>query len=404
MPDLTSLLERADRAASRVPLPADGFERLRVRRDRKQRNQRIAAGVVGIAVFLAAVWIVTSVGSFDRTQTPARPGEETKPAESHEEPGNPGRVRGTPPANGVPEVDYLIDLNTEVMTPLPESIIRTAGETAEADWPPWLRTPRSCSGGDCGDAEYVVSPDGSLLAYVGTGDEGTPQIFIAGIDGTGVRQMTHAPIGATSPAWSPDGTMIAYASSGGEPARATGVFVLDVATGESTRVTDGFVSFWDGLQFTPDGSSLVYSPSSPTDDCPYQGCTLLQRVPIAGGPSTVLIGPGTDAWEFLAGAGNGSLSPDGSLVTFNAEARVMHGVRRWVANADGTGLRELPGCYDAIPAGTWSPDGSRIACNESLPPTYAVILVVDVATGDARRVASAVSATWLDDHRLLVEV
>jgi hypothetical protein len=44
------------------------------RRDRKRRNQRIAAGVVGIAVFVAAVWIVTSVGSFDRTQTPAVPG------------------------------------------------------------------------------------------------------------------------------------------------------------------------------------------------------------------------------------------------------------------------------------------------------------------------------------------
>ena len=50
------------------------FERLVRRRDRKRRNQRIAAGVVGIAVFVAAVWVVTSVGSFDRTQTPAVPG------------------------------------------------------------------------------------------------------------------------------------------------------------------------------------------------------------------------------------------------------------------------------------------------------------------------------------------
>ena len=44
------------------------------RRDRKRRNKRIAAGVVGIAVFVAAVWITTSGLSFDRTQTPvARP-------------------------------------------------------------------------------------------------------------------------------------------------------------------------------------------------------------------------------------------------------------------------------------------------------------------------------------------
>jgi hypothetical protein len=52
------------------------------RRDRKRRNQRIAAGVVGIAVFVVAVWIVTSVGSLDRSETPAVPGPaETGPAE-----------------------------------------------------------------------------------------------------------------------------------------------------------------------------------------------------------------------------------------------------------------------------------------------------------------------------------
>jgi hypothetical protein len=391
-----------DRFEPLFQVPEPSFERFLRRRDRKRRNQRIAAGVVGIAVFVAAISVVMTGWPFVRSQTPAAPGNETKPAGSAEEPGPAGRVRGRPPASGVPEVDYVIDLNTEVMTPLPESIIRTAGETAEADWPSWLRTPHVCAGPDCGDAEYAVSPDGSLLAYVGTGDQGTPQIFIAGIDGSGVRQVTHAPIGATSPAWSPDGTLIAYASSGAAPATAGGVFVLDVATGESTRVTDGFVYHKDGLQFTPDGSSLVYTHVAPAEDCSYPGCGYLHVVPIAGGPSTVLIGPGTDAWEVLSSAGNGALSPDGSLVTFDGVGSAD--VTRWVANADGTGLRELPGCFEGIPAGIWSPDGSRIVCNESLPPTYAVILVVDVATGDARRVAIGVSAIWFDDHRLLVEV
>ena len=47
--------------------PDDSLERLR-RRDRKRRNQRIAAGVVGIAAFVAAVWIATSVASLDRSE------------------------------------------------------------------------------------------------------------------------------------------------------------------------------------------------------------------------------------------------------------------------------------------------------------------------------------------------
>jgi hypothetical protein len=72
MSDLRTILERGVGGATPPP---DGFERMLRRRDRKRRNQRITAGVVGIAVFVAAVWIVTSIGSFDRKQTPAVPGE-----------------------------------------------------------------------------------------------------------------------------------------------------------------------------------------------------------------------------------------------------------------------------------------------------------------------------------------
>jgi hypothetical protein len=68
MNDTKDLLQRA---RSQFPPPEGVMDSLIRRRDRKRRNQRITAGVVGIAVFVAAVWIVTSVGSLDRTQRPA---------------------------------------------------------------------------------------------------------------------------------------------------------------------------------------------------------------------------------------------------------------------------------------------------------------------------------------------
>jgi hypothetical protein len=69
------------------------------RRDRKRRNQRITAGVVGIAVFVAAVWIVTSGGWFDRTETPAVPGPaETGPPPTSERVG----FIGLPPEGAAP--------------------------------------------------------------------------------------------------------------------------------------------------------------------------------------------------------------------------------------------------------------------------------------------------------------
>jgi hypothetical protein len=72
-----------ERIARRVSVPEPAYERMLRRRDRKRRNQRITAGVVGIAVFVAAVWIVTSVGSVHRSETSVVPGGDvTAPAET----------------------------------------------------------------------------------------------------------------------------------------------------------------------------------------------------------------------------------------------------------------------------------------------------------------------------------
>jgi hypothetical protein len=60
-----------ERIARRIPIPEPAYERMLRRRDRTRRNQRSTAGVVGIAVFVAAVWIVTSGRPTDRTQRPA---------------------------------------------------------------------------------------------------------------------------------------------------------------------------------------------------------------------------------------------------------------------------------------------------------------------------------------------
>jgi hypothetical protein len=79
MSDRFDVLERF---APLFEVPEPSFEGFLRRRDRKRRNQRIAAGVVGIAVFLASIWIVTN-SPFDQTQTPAVPGgAETGPTET----------------------------------------------------------------------------------------------------------------------------------------------------------------------------------------------------------------------------------------------------------------------------------------------------------------------------------
>jgi Tol biopolymer transport system component len=353
------------------------------RRDRKRRNQRISAGVVGIAVFVAAIWIVTSVGSLDRSETSVVPGgdvtgpAETGPAETGPAQSGPTETGPSETRQGIADLpvsvtDYLVDLETGARTPLPESIVGMYDVTSD----------------------YAVSPDGSRLAFTGPIGKGRGKaIFVANLDGTGVEQVTSVdagvlerPAGGGDPAWSPDGSRIAYV--GGRGGWWGNVFVVDLATGATTQVTDepdgGGTST---PSFTPDGESIVYSSEHEVSE--------VRIVPITGGRSVRLVGgDGTNAQD-------PALSPDGSLLYYSCWDRSWGNGGLCLANADGTDARVLVGgglLGDL--AGSWSPDGTRIAYG-TWPPHS--INVVDVATGEVTTVAEGAFPTWLDGHTLIVE-
>ncbi len=105
MSELRTLLERGVGGASSPP---DGFERMLRRRERKRRSQRIAAGVVGIAVFAAAVWIVTTGGPIDRTLTPGGSGS-TGPTGPPPHPTGVGLL-GFPPEGATPSTPEVGEL------------------------------------------------------------------------------------------------------------------------------------------------------------------------------------------------------------------------------------------------------------------------------------------------------
>jgi hypothetical protein len=117
MSDYTKLFERA---GARYEPPDLRMEALLKRRDRKRRNQRMVAGVVGIAVFAAATWVVTTGLPFDQTRTEGIPGGEgTGPAETGPVETGPAATDagwdgvGLPPEDAVPSTPVEGELIAE---------------------------------------------------------------------------------------------------------------------------------------------------------------------------------------------------------------------------------------------------------------------------------------------------
>lgn len=262
--------------------------------------------------------------------------------------------------------DYIINVDTGETTMMPDALRNMA------------------------PSQYALSPDGSMVAFLAPDDVGADQLFTANFDGTDIRRITHGPAEASSPSWSPDGSLIAYVES-------NALFVLDVGAGESTQIPVDLVapfavSMSVGTQFTADGSSILY-----TGVGRYGG--QLWTVPIGGGTSTVLVGDR----QGMGSAAIGSLSPDGSMVTFLGNEVAGPGALRFIAATDGSQPRQLGqldagNCSWVNPSGTWSADGTRILCEGN-----GDVRIVDVVNGETQFATPGNGAAWLDDHTLLVE-
>jgi len=362
---MTDLKTLVDKEMDRASTPSYGLDDLAARRHRKQRDRRVAGGVVGGVIGIVLIAAVIRVANDGATTRPANtPSPTLSPTI---EPAIPPGI-ALPPGVGPDATgadagfDYLVDLKTGETTPLPE-IIRGGLEERNG---------------------YAISPDGAEIAYVGRAEDGSEQVFVAHLDGTRIRQITDDPWAHTDPAWSPDGTKIAYV------ARYANVFVVDLDNGRTTQVTFEPTEHTGVLtpQFTPDGASIIYTVDR-------SGNSSVLIVPATGGEGSLLVGgPGMDAQD-------AALAPDGRRLAYQCGASDSD-ASLCLANANGSNASVIE---DGSSGGnlldpSWSPDGTRLA--------YWVfhawdVRVIDVTSGETTVVAKGAFPTWVNDHTLIVE-
>jgi serine/threonine protein kinase/Tol biopolymer transport system component len=181
--------------------------------------------------------------------------------------------------------------------------------------------------------------------------------------------------------FSPDGRFIAFLmEADGVPQ----VWVKNLTEGEPLQVTFGDVPV-RRLTWSPLNDGIVFSRFR---------AGLWSVPPLGGAPRRIL--------EFGDAP---TLSADGKRMVF------ARGMSIWIANADGTDAREVPG----VPKATWnadrspavSPDGQSIAFfHPSFAPVRGDIWVIPAAGGEPRQItfdsAETASPTWTPDGRSII--
>jgi Tol biopolymer transport system component len=185
-------------------------------------------------------------------------------------------------------------------------------------------------------------------------------------------------------AWSPDGSMLAYTDVRKNGLQ--GLFVLELATGESVDLSDG-LSHADDPAWSTDGHRIAFGGADGTS-----GYEIYVTAP--NGTERVRVTDHAD--DGVSGAHMPAWSPDGTRIAFafnryhSTTETESHGIG--IVDASGSNDIAFTDGLDELPS--WSPDGTRVAFHRRVDDKFELRIVA--ADGTRQQVVSRedVSVHW----------
>jgi dipeptidyl aminopeptidase/acylaminoacyl peptidase len=195
---------------------------------------------------------------------------------------------------------------------------------------------------DGGGGDFDVSPDGSLIAFEANStdppyDQLNSDVYVVPTAGGEVRNLTASNLANDGgPIFSPDGKKIAYGLERKADAWPdyTRLAVLDLASGQSTALTEGWEYSPQGWSWTADSTGLVFAAERRARTALF----------------TMVVGARTPKQLWQGGTVTGlALSPGGDLVINYSTLSRPPGLA--TLKVDGSGFRDLTHDNDELMAG-----------------------------------------------------
>jgi Tol biopolymer transport system component len=237
---------------------------------------------------------------------------------------------------------------------------------------------------DPGYEEFpALSPDGSQVAFVGTGAIGAESsLFVQAVDGGGSTRRRLASRPGSAPAWSPDGRSIAFSRRTGDEA---GIHVIpaDGSDAIGRRILAGSWDHANLARLSWSGNTLAFAES----DAPG-GPHHISLLSLEGGAIRRLTTPPRTAAR-AAGDFWPVFSPDGRMVAFVRSEKFLD-EDLYVTALDGSPPRLLASGQSRILGLAWTPDGDEIVYSANRTGGFRMSLWrIALAGGEPRPVHEA---------------